>query len=117
MTLKFNSIEIHAETVADVSALLSIALPYVGAGNAPLRIVSPSIPSAPVTDKERLLRDAYRDHYGKGFSMKGRDGNPLDVLTGLESAGWPQIGSGQDDNATMEAAPLASLDDDGESFI
>lgn len=116
MKLSFNSLSIEAETVQEVQALLTLALPHLAPSSAPA-VPRASAPAAPVTDRERLLRDAYREQYGKGFSMKGRDGNPLDVLASLENAGWPQAGASQDDSAVMESAPLASLQDDGESFV
>lgn len=77
---------------------------------------SPSMPSerafpalprpAALVSRERELRDMYRERYGKGFTMKGRGGDPLQALESLESAGWPGLDdSGEDESHAPPSMP------------
>ncbi len=106
MKLSFDSVTIEADTVADVAALLALI---------PSRQSSRPASPAIASDRERDLRDAYREAYGKGFTMKGRDGTPLECLESLAGAGWPKAGGMVMDE--IEGAPAANTSDDGEEFV
>lgn len=115
MKLKIASLEVEADTLEDIKLLLALALETLP--QIPQASPRPSlaIPGAVSGDRERELRDAYKERYGKGFSMKGRSGSPLAVLESLESAGWPVAGeAGEADGLD---GPPATQQDDGEAFV
>ncbi len=106
MKLSFDSVSVEADTVEDIRALLSLI---------PSRQTSRPASPAIASDRERELRDAYREAYGKGFTMKGREGSPLEALEALAASGWPKAGGMVVDE--IEGEPPASLSDDGEEFV
>lgn len=60
--------------------------------------------------RERELRDAYREKYGKVFTMKGREGEPLEALEALEAAGWPSGESVEGEEESPSAPPVMPSD-------
>ncbi len=112
MKIQINNIILEAETLADMEALAALALATL----AKLPQVRPALASAaPTGDRERDLRDAFKTRYGKGFSMKGRQGSPLAVLEALEGAGWPDQGEALDGEGLD--GPAATVKDDGAAFV
>ncbi len=108
------SVEVEADTLDDIKALLALALDTL----ARLPQASPrpalAIPTPATGDRERDLRDAYKEKYGKGFSMKGKAGCPIAFLEALEAGGWK---AGADDSMEGIEAPPASQADDGASIF
>ncbi len=107
------SVEVEADSLDDIRALLALAMETL----ALLPQASPrpalAIPTPATGDRERDLRDAYKEKYGKGFSMKGRLGSPLAILEALEVAGWQTA----DDSGEEFEAPPVTQQDDGEEFV
>jgi hypothetical protein len=113
MKLKIQSLEVEADSLEDIKALLALALETLARlPQAPPRPAL-AIPTPATGDRERDLRDAYKAAHGKGFSMKGRTGSPLAILEAMEAAGWQ---GGDDGGEEFEAAP-ATQQDDGEEFV
>jgi hypothetical protein len=114
MKLKIQSLEVEADSLEDIKALLVLALETL----ARLPQASPrpalAIPTPATGDRERDLRDAYKSHYGKGFSMKGKAGCPIAFLEALEAGGWK---AGADDSVEGVEAPPATQADDGASIF
>jgi len=110
MKLQLNNLTVEADSLDEIKALISLALETLPL----LPQASPrppqAIAGASSADRERELRDAYKAHYGKGFSMKGRAGNPLAVLESLEAAGWQ---AGEADSGEGLDGPPADQKDDG----
>lgn len=69
-------------------------------------------PPSQSPDRERELRDEYAKRYGKGFSMKGRDGEgtALEILERLSSNGWMQGKAAEDENDSLPPV-LPAVDD------
>ena len=113
MKLKIQSLEVEADSLEDIRALLTLALETIA--RLPQASPRPSlaIPTPATGDRERDLRDAYKANHGKGFSMKGREGSPLAILEAMEVAGWQ---TGDDGGEDFEAAPVTQQDD-GEAFV
>ncbi len=83
-----NGLTIEADTLTDVLALYAIAkesTPNVSVPNTN----TPVYKGDPSTFD---LRMAYHKAYGARFTMKGRKGNPNNILTALKNAGWPSYG-------------------------
>jgi hypothetical protein len=114
MKLKINQIEVEADGLDDISALLTLAMETMA--RLPLASPRPALAIAtPATgDRERDLRDAFKMAHGKGFSMKGRAGSPLAILEAMEAAGWE---AGGDDGGEDFEAPPATQADDGASIF
>ena len=106
------NITLTPATAAELDAMLSVISLHSIAPVASLS--APVVYPAPMagSDKERTLRDTYRAKYGKGFSMKGRDGNPVAILESLESAGWPSGGSEYGETPTVQRPALSDIDFD-----
>ncbi len=113
MKIKMQSVEVEAETLEDVRALLDLALETIARLPQASPRPSPALPTPATGDRERDLRDAFKAAHGKGFSMKGRTGSPLAILEAMEVAGWQ---TGDDGGEEFEAAP-ATQQDDGEEFV
>lgn len=114
MKLKIQSVEVEADSLEDVRALLALALETLALLPQASPRPSLAIPTPATGDRERDLRDAFKVAHGKGFSMKGRTGSPLAILEAMEAAGWQ---AGADDGGEEFEAPPVTQQDDGEEFV
>ncbi len=115
MKLQLNNLTVEADSLADIKALITLALETLPQLPQALPRPALAIPGASNGDRERELRDAFKANYGKGFSMKGRSGSPLSVLESLECQGWPVAGEAGEGEALD--GPPATAEDDGASFV
>jgi hypothetical protein len=114
MKIKINQLEVEADGLDDIKALLALALDTLALLPQASPRPSLAIPTPATGDRERDLRDAFKAAHGKGVSMKGRAGSPLAILEAMEAAGWQ---AGADDGGEEFEAPPASQADDGASIF